>query len=188
MPDARAGPVGAASGRPSTASIASAGTPPGRNSVGASPTSSTIVDSTPMRHAPPSSTHATSVPPSSASTSAAVVGLTRPKRLADGAATGKAHRSSRARATGWSGTRSPTVSRPPVVAGDSCGARRNTNVSGPGQNASARRRASSPTSSAQRSSSDASARWAINGWPVGRPLTAKIRATASALVASAPRP
>ncbi len=50
---------------------------------------STMVDSTPTRHGPPSSTRSTSAPRSSR-TSAAVVGLTRPKRLADGAATSPA--------------------------------------------------------------------------------------------------
>ena len=42
-----------------------------------------MVDSTPTRHGPPSSTRSTASP-RSATTSAAVVGLTRPKRLADG--------------------------------------------------------------------------------------------------------
>ena len=69
---------------------------------------STIVDSTPTRLGPPSSTTSTSSP-RSARTCAAVVGLTRPKRFADGAAMPPPNASSNASATGWSGTRRPTV-------------------------------------------------------------------------------
>jgi len=105
-------------------------------------------------------------------TSAAVVGLTRPNRFADGAATPppKARRS--ARATGWSGTRSPTVSRPPVTSSGTRADRRRITVSGPGQNASASARAGPGTSAAQSSRARASARWTITGWSAGRPFTA----------------
>ena len=77
---------GSASGRPSTRSIASRGTPPGRSSIG-SPRQATMVDSTPTGVAPPS-TMRSMRPLRSASTCAAVVGETWPERLADGATTG----------------------------------------------------------------------------------------------------
>ena len=75
---------------------------------------STMVDSTPTAHGPPSSTRSTSSP-RSARTWSAVVGLTRPKRLADGAAMPPPSARSSCSASGWSGTRSPTVSWPPVT-------------------------------------------------------------------------
>ena len=68
----------------------------------------------PTGHGPPSSTKSTSVP-RSARTCSAVVGLTRPKRLADGAARPPPNRSSSSSVSGWAGTRTPTVSRPPVT-------------------------------------------------------------------------
>src|SRR3954454_16307213 len=72
-----------------------------------------MVESTPTPPGPPSSTTSTS-DPRSARTWAAVVGLTRPNRLADGAASppSKARRSRNA--SGWPGTRSPTS--PPAEA------------------------------------------------------------------------
>ena len=81
---------------------------PTRRTAGSAVVTSTIVDSTPTRLAPPSSTKSTSAP-RSARTCAALVGLTRPKRLADGAAMPPAKCPSSASATGWSGTRRPTV-------------------------------------------------------------------------------
>ena len=80
--------------RPSTRSICARLTPPSRRIAGVTPVTSTMVDSTPTRHGPPSSTTPTSAP-RSARTCAAVVGLTRPKRLADGAATPPPNASSR---------------------------------------------------------------------------------------------
>ncbi len=74
-----------------------------------------MVDSTPTEHGPPSSTTSTSVP-RSARTWAAVVGLTRPNRLAEGAAIPPPKAASSSRARGWAGTRSPTVAAPPVTA------------------------------------------------------------------------
>ena len=47
-----------------------------------------------------------------------MVGLTRPEGLALGAATGRRVASSRARAIGWAGIRTPTVSRPAVASRD----------------------------------------------------------------------
>ena len=67
------------------ASNASSGIPPGRSTEGGETVRSTIVDSTPTVHGPPSRTRSTSSPRSSR-TCCAVVGLTWPKRFADGAA------------------------------------------------------------------------------------------------------
>ena len=96
-----------------------------------------MVDSSPTGAGPPS-TISSMRPRRSASTCAAVVGETWPERLADGATTGPPNAARMARATGWSGTRTPMVSRPAVA---SCGDRTirdafgSTSVSGPGQNA-----------------------------------------------------
>ncbi len=58
-----------------------------------------MVDSTPTRVGPPSTT-ASMRPDRSSITCAASVGLTRPERLAEGAATGRPVAAKRARATG----------------------------------------------------------------------------------------
>ena len=75
----------------STSASASSVTPPTRSTRGSAPVQSTIVDSTPTAHGPPSSTTSTSSPRSRV-TAPAVVGLTRPNRLADGAAIAAAER------------------------------------------------------------------------------------------------
>jgi hypothetical protein len=54
-------------------------------------------------------------------------------RLAEGAAMGREAAWMRARATGWAGTRTATVSSPPVVMRGTAPARGSTRVSGPGQ-------------------------------------------------------
>ncbi len=71
---------------------------------------------------------------------AAVVGLTAPEGLADGAAMGPPNASSRSWATGSAGTRSATVSSPAQARSETgeSAARASTSVSGPGQNASAK--------------------------------------------------
>src|SRR5690242_17987700 len=79
--------------------------------LGVSPVACTMVDSTPTWQGPPSSRKSTSSP-SSARTWSAVVGLTEPKRFADAAATAPPKADSRASATGWSGTRTATVTKP----------------------------------------------------------------------------
>ena len=81
---ARRGRVGVARGSPAASSIRSRVRMPGRSSTGRPVEQSTMADSMPMRAAPPSSTSSAS--PNSSATCAAVVGLTRPKRLALGAA------------------------------------------------------------------------------------------------------
>jgi hypothetical protein len=115
---------------------------------------------------PPSSTMLTAAPNSSR-TWAAVVGLTCPKRLADGAATPPPNSFSSCSARGWFGTRSPTVSCPPVMASITAGWRLSISVRGPGQKASARRCALSGMSIAQRESCAASGKM-HDQWMVGR--------------------
>jgi hypothetical protein len=66
---------------PSTASIRAGAIMPGRSSAGVSDNKLTMVDSTPTVHGPPPTTRSTASP-SSSTTCAAVVGETRPKRLA----------------------------------------------------------------------------------------------------------
>ena len=146
----RAGSVDSSS---TTVSKASRLTPPGRNSRTASPgNTATMVDSRPTCAGPASSIRP-DCSPSSASTSCAVVGLMRPERLAEGAASGRPkarisferHRMTRhAQRNGLqSGTRKFTD----LVAG----ATGSTSVSGPGQKRSARRCArSSSTASLRR--------------------------------------
>ena len=73
------------------------------------------------------------------------MGLTRPNRLADGAATPPPNARSSASATGWSGTRSATVGSPPVTSSGTRSVRGSTRVSGPGQNVAASARASGVT-------------------------------------------
>ena len=153
----------------------------------------------PTPQGPPSSTSRSS--PSSSCTCWAVVGLTRPKRLALGAATPQtgglpasspsptaAQASSRAWATGCEGQRSPTLSCPPVAAVATPGRRGRMSVSGPGQKASTSFCAKSGTWLAKCAMPSALATCTISGWSLGRPLAAKICATAASLLASAARP
>ena len=93
---------------------------------------SSTVDSTPTEVGPPS--RRSSIRPSRSSrTCSAHVGLGRPERLAEGAAMGREAAWMRAWATGWAGTRTATVSSPPVVTRGTARARGSTRVSGPGQ-------------------------------------------------------
>ena len=87
-----------------------------------------------------------------ATTWSAVVGLTAPNRFALGAATPPPNARNSACASGCAGTRSPTVSAPPVVASATRGPRRRITVSGPGHAAATSRRAASGISRAQPSS------------------------------------
>ena len=95
---------------------------------------------------------------------------------------------SSARATGCAGARSATVSWPPVTAAGTCAAFGSTSVSGPGQNASASRSAAGGTSAAQSRAAAKPLKCTISGWASGRPFATKMRATAAAFAASAPRP
>ena len=100
---------GPTSTRPITASSCACVIIPGRRTRGDAPDRSTIVLSMPTSLSPPSSTIGTASPNSSR-TCAADVGLMRPKRLADGAASPPPKARSNASASGCAGQRSPTVS------------------------------------------------------------------------------
>ena len=77
-------------------------------------------------------------PSMSSSICRAQVGLGRPDRFPLGAATGTPAARITARARGWPGHRTPTVSRPQVTALGTFSRRWRTMVRGPGHTASAR--------------------------------------------------
>ena len=68
---------------------------------------------------------------------AAVVGLGRPERLPDGAATGTPAAAMMRRVTALAGQRTATVGSPAVVSRGTSSRHGSTRVSGPGQNCSA---------------------------------------------------
>ena len=105
------------------------------------------------------------------------------------AATGRPTARSSLSAVPWDGTRSATVLRPALTNMEMLDStrRRRTRVRGPGQKRAARRSARA-SKTASRRASDTSARWAIRGLSLGRPLALKTARTAVSLVASAPRP
>ena len=107
-------------------------TNPGRSRRTCSPSKPTMVDSRPIWLSPPSSTTRTASPNSSRTCSARV-GLTRPKRLADGAAMPPPNAVNSCCAIGCEGTRIATVSCPPVTTSCTASERGSTIVSGPGQ-------------------------------------------------------
>ena len=124
-----------------------------------------MVDSTPTADGPPSSTSGTASP-SPLRTCAARLGLIRPKRLADGAAspvmpTGASACISCAN-TGCDDTRSAMVSCPALAKGGASGRRGSTSVSGPGQKAAASRWACGDQT-AQRAAAPALATCTISG-------------------------
>ena len=90
-------------------------------------------------------------------------GLTRPKRLADGAATPPPKRCSSSSASGCAGTRSPTLESPPVVTSGTRAFFSTSKVSGPGQHASARRSAACDIRLPHAGRASAEARCTING-------------------------
>ena len=158
--------------------------PPGRSSCGGSVVQSTMVLSMPSGVGPPSSTtsrRSSSHGPRSSSTWRAVVGLTRPNRLADGAAMPPPNGSSTCWATGWAGTRSPTVSRPPVTTVDTRSDRRTSTVSGPGQHAAASSSAAGGSSAAH-DADVVQPHVDDHRMALGRPLTSKIRRTAAVVL------
>ena len=95
-------------------SMDSSGMPPGRRRTGCFPVRSRMVDSTPRLQGPPS-TRPLILPSMSSMTSWAVVQLGRPDTLALGAAMGTPASRIIARATGWLGHRTATVSSPAVT-------------------------------------------------------------------------
>ena len=89
---------------------------PGLSSMGLSPDDkSMMVDSMPTSQSPPSNTINPNSPSNSLRTSAALVGDTLPKRLADGATTPPLNLRSNSWAIGCAGARMATVSCPPVI-------------------------------------------------------------------------
>ena len=131
-----------------------------------------MVDSTPTSVGPPSRIISTRLPRSSATCDASV-GLTRPERLAEGAAIGLPKAASNLCATGWAGARIATESSPAraSAATGQVASAGTTSVSGPGQNAFASTSAS-PTISASFSAAARSATWAMRGLNEGRSLAA----------------
>ena len=106
----------------------------------------------------------------SRSTEAAVVGLGRPEMLADGAAIGTPAARIIARATGCSGMRMPTVSRPPVMRSGTMALRRRMSVMGPGIKAASSFSAIGVTSAAIISTIARSETCRISGLSDGRPF------------------
>ena len=175
------------SAAPTTPRIISAVMRPGRSTRGTSPVTSTTVDSTPTSHGPPS-TMAAMRPSKSWATCAAVVGLGLPDRLADGAASGQPLSLMMRRATGCTGNRTARVGSPPDTFAATASDRGKMRVSGPGQNASASFSAIGDTRVTRGYNCSRSPICTISGLSCGRPLAAKIAATASAFRASAARP
>jgi len=176
--------------RPQAASICTRVMCPGRSNTGSPRVQSMMVDSMPTSHSPPSRINKSS--PSSDCTCAAVVGLTRPKRLALGADTPCTPEASAARsstcATGCEGQRKPIESCPPAEAVATPLWRGRIKVKGPGQKASIKACAKSGTCAAKIGTCAALATCTIKGWSAGRPLASKIWATAASSVALAARP
>ena len=100
-------------------------------------------------------------PPRSSSTWAALVGLTWPNLFADGATTPPPKASSMDVISGWAGTRTATLSRPPVTSSSTRWPRRRSSVSGPGQHVAASTSAAggiSPTQLGEQLGAEASGR------------------------------
>ena len=156
---------------------------PARSTCGGAVVRSTIVLSTPTGRGPPSSTRrarGSRTPPRSSSTWRAVVGLTAPEAVGRRRRQPVRVRSSSSSVSGWAGAEAdrlaaarhavdhvPSRAAPAssVVPASSVARRATAAVAG-----SRRRptRSMSPT-----------AMWTISGWPTGRPLTSKMRATAA---------
>jgi len=118
----------AETGKPGRASrIISRVTAPGRRMTTPESVTCATVDSRPKAHCPPSIIASTR-PSISSQAISKLVGLTRPERLADGAAIGSSHRDSRRCAAGCEGMRMPTEPRPAVTASGSDAARGSTNI------------------------------------------------------------
>ena len=140
-----------------------------------------------MPQLPPSSTAAT-LPCMSSSTSCALVGLGRPEILADGAAMGQAQARIKSWANLLDGKRTATVSNPALTASGTTLLLLTTSVNGPGQKASISFLALAFKPVVSCSISFLSAMCNISGLSLGRPLAAKILATAVLFRPSAPRP
>ena len=165
---------------------------PGRSSTGWPRVQSTMVDSMPTAQGPPS--RISRAGPNSSCTWAAVVGLTRPNRLALGTArpgmggARPAQAANTPSATGWAGQRRPIESCPPAAAPATPARRGKIRVSGPGQKACIKAWAKAGISLAKCAAAAASSTCTISGCSAGRPLAEKIRATAAGFWASAASP
>ena len=146
-------------------------TAPGRSNTGVWPDTSTIVDSSPIPTGPPS--NIISIRPfRSCHTCCAVVGLGLPDRFALGAATGTPAKAISLLASSRSGIRTATVSNPPVVPYGTRLLFIKTNVSGPGQNLSAKRLPTGIIPAVSGSNSSIQEICAIRGLSDGLPLAA----------------
>ena len=120
------------------------------------------------------------------------MGLMRPNRFALGpdtpATPSAAAAASSARATGCDGQRRPMLVWPAADAVPLPERRGTITVKGPGQNASASACAQAGHSAANARAAATSLTCTISGWSAGRPLAAKILATAASSSARAPRP
>ena len=172
---------------PTNASMSDALTMPGRSSTVVSPATESTVDSIPTLHVPPSRIMSTALP-NDTRTCSAVTGESSVNRLALGAAMGNSAARRSSRATGCAGMRNPTVSSPAVTMPGIMSRLRTTSVSGPGQKARARISARSGHSAANSRAISSDATCTIKGLVVGLPLASKIRFTAIASSAFAPRP
>ena len=155
---------------PSTRRSCSTEMPPGRSTRGISVTTVITVDSTPTSQSPPFTMPSTR-PMRSSHTCGNDVGLGRPERFADGAASGTPAALMIARAVGSDGMRTATGSRPPVVCIGTSGDFFMMMVSGPGQKASASFLAASGISSTSAGNSLISAICTMSGLSDGRPFT-----------------
>ena len=160
---------------------------PGRNIRGISPQNEITVLSIPTEQSPPSRIMSTASP-SPWRTCSAEVGESCVNRFALGAASGIPAARNRSSAKGCEGTRNPAPGRPAVTISGISAFFGTIKVNGPGQ----KRRASASASAGQTSASSraipASATCTMTGLLNGRPLTSKIRRTARASRALAPRP
>ena len=117
-----------------------------------------------------------------------MVGLTCPKRLADGAANPQPKVTNNCNTFLWAGILKAMVSCPPVINLSTCGFFLKMIVNGPGQKCSANDQNGSGISSAQSFTCATEPIWTINGWSAGLPFMLKIRFTACGCEASAARP
>ena len=159
-------------------------TAPGRKIIGRARERASTVDSSPTSQGPPSRMSNSSASENSSATCSAVVGETRPLRLALGAEIGPPNASMRARATGCAGERTATLLRPPTLAAHTCARRGRMSANGPGQNASANfcARTSQPITVAFAIA--ASSTCAMSGLFAGRCLRRNTSHTAGSLVES----
>ena len=193
---ARAGSVAALRLRrpaawPSSASIASRGTPPGRSRRGVPPRQATMVDSTPT-WVGAAVEHRVDAPVEIGQHMVRIGRADAARAVGRGRGDRAAGRCRSAWARGWAGTRRPTLSRPARARSETVqvGGDRHDERQRPGpERLRQRRRRRRRRRPARARPSEARARWAISGLKLG-PLLGGIdrRRPPRASVASAPRP